>query len=370
VVKSLKGGLFGSLAVISALAMAQSVRGEDTAWVSMYNGKNLEGWTPYFAKSGLTNPDSTFQYSPEGYLFVNQHLSKTETGFGHLFYTKKKLSYYMVRAVYRFTSKGAAPGFAPGGDQPQNNGLMIHGQDPKTMNGKDFPTSSECQLLGPENALNSGPKSQGFLSGTSANLCVSGITVNYKGNDVSSNCWKAEYPAAWKNTYIPFEDTAGWSDVTARVLGDSLIQHYIHGVKVLEFSKIRANGAPLKDGYMTIQAEGTPTQFKTLAYVDLTGCMDKGKPGYKSYFVKSDPTLCDVTDVRGRMPEGAPVLAREGALLALQRGGGTLVEVHRADGSRMHIVPGSRAFAPDRAGVYLVSVRTGQGLRELKAAWY
>lgn len=176
----------------------------------------------------------------------------------------------MVRAVYRFTTKDAAPGFAPGGDQPQNNGLMIHGQDPKTMNGKAFPTSTECQLLGPENALNSGPKSQGFLGGISANLCVSGITEYYKGNDINSNCWKAEYPAAWKNTKIPFEDTAGWSDITARVLGDSLIQHLIHGQKVLEFSRIRANGSPLKDGYPAIQAEGTPTQFKTLEYADLT----------------------------------------------------------------------------------------------------
>jgi hypothetical protein len=141
--KTLKGGCIGMVALAAILA-AQQARAEDTAWVSMYNGKDLDGWTPYFAKSGLKNPDSTFKYSPEGYLFVDQHLSKTETGFGHLFYTKKKLSYYLVRAVYRFTSKGAAPGFAPGGDQPQNNGLMIHSQDPKTMNGKDFPTSSSA----------------------------------------------------------------------------------------------------------------------------------------------------------------------------------------------------------------------------------
>jgi hypothetical protein len=348
--------------------MAQGVRAEDTAWVSMYNGKDLEGFTPYFEK-GPANPDSTFRYTPEGYLFVNQHLDKGTTGFGHLFYTKKKLSYYMVRAIFRFTTKTSVSGFT-GGDQPQNNGLMIHSQDPKTMNGKSFPTSSECQLLGPENALNSVPKSQGFLSGSDANLCVSGITVNYKGNDVSSNCWRSEYPAAWKNTNIPFEDTAGWTDVTARVLGDSLIQHYIHGVKVLEFSKIRANGAALKDGYLAIQAEGTPTVFKTLEYVELTGCMDKSKPGYKSYFVKSDATLCDVTGIKGGLARGAPLLAREGALLALRGGAGTIVEVRRADGSRLNVAPGASAFAPDRAGVYLISVRTSQGLRELKAAWY
>jgi hypothetical protein len=195
--------------------------------------------------------------------------------------------------------------------------------------------------------------------------------VNYKGNDVSSNCYKAEYPAAWKNTYIPFEDTAGWSDVTARVLGDSLIQHYIHGVKVLEFSRIRANNAPLKDGYMTIQAEGTPTQFKTLAYVDLTGCMDRSKPGYKSYFVKSDPTLCEVTGIGEPMREGnGPVLAREGRMFMVRGGDASIIEVRRADGSRLRVAPGAQGFAPDRAGVYVVLMRTARGRSVSKAVLY
>jgi hypothetical protein len=373
------GGLRGMLVLASISAACEFARAEDTAWVSMPNGKNLDGWTSYFEKSGLTNPDSTFRYSPEGHFFVDQHVAKNVTGFGHLFYTKKKLSYYMVRAVYRFTTKDAAPGFAPGGDQPQNNGLMIHSQDPKTMNGKAFPTSSECQLLGPENALNSGPKSQGFLSGISANLCVSGITVNYKGNDISSNCWKAEYPAAWKNTKIPFEDADGWSDITVRVLGDSLIQHFIHGQKVLEFSRIRANGSALKDGYLAIQAEGTPTQFKTLEYVELTGCMDKGKPGYRTYFVKSDPALCDVTGVGGPFRKhlrgedregGAPVLVREGRTFAVRGGGASILEVRRPDGSRVDLADDARAFAPDRAGVYLVTLRTAAGTAVRRAVLY
>lgn len=353
------------------MALTPTVRAEDTAWVSMHNGKNLEGWTPYFEKSGLTNPDSTFQYSPEGYFFVNQRLSKNTTGFGHLFFTKKKLSYYLVRAVYRFTTKDAAPGFAPGGDQPQNNGLMIHSQDPKTMNGKAFPTSSECQLLGPENALNSGPKSQGFLSGISANLCVSGITVNYKGNDISSNCWKAEYPATWKNTKIPFEDADGWSDITVRVLGDSLIQHYIHGTKVLEFSKIRANGAALKDGFLAIQAEGTPTQFKALEYVELTGCMDKSNANYRSYFVKNDPQACNTTSIRpSSAAKEAPSLVREGTRLVLKGSAGNIAEVIRADGSRMTVDAGARAFVPDRACIYLISIRTARGMLVRKVVWY
>ena len=119
---------------------AQDIRGEDTAWVPMHNGKTLEGWTPYFTRTGLRNTDSTFQFNPEGDLYVNQRQSKSTTGFGHLFYTRKKLSYYMARARYRFTTETTAPGFTPSADQPQNNGFMIHSQDPATMNGKRIAT--------------------------------------------------------------------------------------------------------------------------------------------------------------------------------------------------------------------------------------
>jgi hypothetical protein len=349
---------------------------EDTAWVSMFNGKDLEGWTPYFSKTGLKNTDSTFQYSPEGYFFVNQRQSKNTTGFGHLFYTRKKLSYYMARAIYRFTSETTAPGFSPSGDQPQNNGLMIHSQAPNTMNGKDFPTSSECQLLGPKNALNNDQRNAGFKNGTSANLCVSGITVNYNGNDISSNCWHANYPSAWKNTDIPFEDKDGWSDVLVRVLGDSLIQHFIHGEKVLEFSRIRAGGSALKDGYLAIQAEGTPTQFKVLDYVDLTGCMDKTSANYRTYFVKSDPTLCQPTHLA---PEDrrthnlkAPRLRREGNRLVLSRlfdPTAIITEVRRVDGIREAVPDDSQSFAPSRPGLYLVSIRSSMGRDIIKIIW-
>jgi hypothetical protein len=357
-------------AVAAIAAAAATAWAEDTAWVSMYNGKDLDGWTPYFAKKGLANPDSTFQYSPEGYLFVNQRLGKDVTGFGHMFYTKKKLSYYIARAVYRFTSEGAAPGFMPSSDQPQNNGLMIHSQDPKTMNGKDFPTSAECQLLGPKNALFLNPGG-GWPVGKTGNLCPNGITVNINGGDFNGgHCEQAQYPQTWKNTKTPWEDSAGWSDMTIRVLGDSLIQHYVHGVKVLEYSRIRSNGAPLKEGYLAIQAEGTPTQFKVLEYVELTGCTDKSKPGYRSYFVKTDNSKCDAVPVAAEGgPAAAPYLARSGRGFAV-RGDAVIVEVRRADGTREPLRPGAREFVPDRAGIHWAVLSGPAGRSVQRIAWY
>ena len=41
--------------------------------------------------------------------------------------------------------------------------------------------------------------------------------------------------------------------------------------------------------------------------LDLVGCMDKGKPAYRSYFVKNDPAACNTTTIgKGRKPSRSP----------------------------------------------------------------
>ena len=98
--------------------------------------------------------------------------------------------------------------------------------------------------------------------------------------------------------------------------------------------------------------------------------MDKTKPGYRSYFVKSDPAQCEVTGFGRQIQNNhAPVLAREGGRLWCAEGPppssrcGDLTV-------RAWAWPGRRAFAPDRSGVYMVSIRTAAGITVRKAALY
>lgn len=314
--------------------------------------------------------------TPEGWLDVNVHLKYDSTGVGHLFYTRRKFSYYMVRVVYRFTKTGLGPGWS-GQDNVQNNGLMIHCKGPTEVNNAGFPPSVEVQLVGPANTFfNRDLVAQGWKYGTSMNLCANGITANLKGSDVSSNCHHANYPAAWKNTEIPWEDRDGWSDATVRALSDSLFQHYIHGAKVHEYTRVRRDGQPLKEGYLAVQAEGSSTQFKSIEVLDLVGCMDRSKAAYRSYFVKNDPQACTSTGISARAAGGAPPsfsgvrLVEEGGQLTVQGEGAGLIAVRRADGSRLEVPPGVRSFTPDQAGIYLVSIRTAAGIQVRKIAWH
>ena len=361
------------LIALITLAAIHSARAEDSAWVSLLNGRNLEGWTPYFSspklRNRLTNPDSTFKITPEGWLYADVHLPYDSVRVGHLFYTRRKLSYFMVRAVYRYTTRVLGPGWT-GADNIQNNGFMIHCAAPAEQT-QDFPPSVEVQLVGPANTFfNRDLVVQGWKYGTSMNLCANGITAHLDGRDVSSNCHHADYPSAWKNTEIPWEDPEGWSDATVRVLADSLFQHFIHGAKVHEYTRVRRGGQPLREGYLAVQAEGSSTQFRSIEVLDLVGCMDRSNPAYRAYFVKNDPQACAVTGAAPSLPgyDGS-LLSREGRKLVVRGGGISIAEVRRVDGSRLALAPSSRTFAPDRAGLYLVTLRTPFGTRVRKAYW-
>ncbi|MDQ3000379.1 MAG: DUF1080 domain-containing protein [Fibrobacterota bacterium] len=365
-------GTFGKLigvaamAAMAPLAFFSTSHAEDSAWVSLLNGKDLRDWTLSFQKTGLKNTDSIFKILANGNLMVDIQTSFKTTGFGHLFYTKRKFSHYLVRSWYRFPTATYGPDWGFGWNM-QNNGLMLHSQDPKTMKDKDFPTCIEVQLMGPKNLQNEGLKGLGFKYATSANLCTPSTFVAYNGNNnYTEHCTAAQYPDAWKNTEIPWDDKDGWSDATVRVLGDSLVQHFIHSIKVFEYSKIREdNGTPLKEGYISVQAEGTSTEFKTLEVLDLVGCMDKNKPGYRSYFVKDDASACNVSSVAVPQEAARFEWVREGGRFRVIGNGARIASVRKLDGSILERLSGADApvtiYSPREPGMYLVTVETPSG---------
>jgi hypothetical protein len=85
-------------------------------------------------------------------------------------------------------------------------------------------------------------------------------------------------------------------------LGDSLITHIINGDTVLQYAKpqigggvvanydpaIKQDGKLLKDGFIALQSEGQPVDFRNIKILNLQGCMDPKSKKYRSYYVKSD----------------------------------------------------------------------------------
>lgn len=366
----LAGSLAAAPGALASPAAGDTGRAEDSAWIPLFNGRDLEGWTAKFEGEPLgENPDSTFAVE-DGMLFANNHLPFADCPFGHLFYVKRKFSHYLIRAEYRFPQEKSAPGYATWTNQ--NNGLMLHSQDPKTLGlGASFPSSMEVQLLGPKNTNESGVvPSADWPVGKTANLCTPQSFVSWNGKDHTQHCTPAQYPAAWKGTRIPWDRE--FSEVTVRVLGDSLVSHHIRGEKVFEYTRLRLDdGTPLREGYVSIQAEGTPTLFRRLEVLDLVGCMDKAKPAYRSFFVKHDPAACGPSALAspGGEAAGARAIFRGGLLsVAGTRSPVREILLLAPDGRVLATLQGPEASALPRTvpRFFLAQVRTASGAFQTK----
>jgi hypothetical protein len=266
-------------------ARAQPDAGNET-WVQLFNGRNLEGWTAKYSKHDLGENFNDTVRVENGVLQIRYDgWRKFDGEFGHVFY-REPFSYYRLAAEYRFVGEQV-----PGGPDwaVRNNGLMLHCQKPETMlKDQDFPISIEVQLLG---GLGNGrPR-------TTANLCTPGSHVVMNGQLHTAHCTNST-----SSTY----EGDQWVRVEVEVHGGERVRHVIDGRTVLEYTKpqigggnvspvdpaVKIDGAPMAAGYIAIQAETAPTDFRKIELLNLEGCTDPKASNYKTYFVKANNSVC------------------------------------------------------------------------------
>lgn len=275
-----------SLALLTGvlLAFGQSPADRED-WVPLFNGRNLDGWTPKITGYPVgENALNTFRVE-DGLLKVRYDAYDTfRERFGHLFY-KDAFSYYVIAVEYRFVGEQAAggPGWAT-----RNSGIMVHGQPAATMQrDQDFPISIEVQLLG---GLGKGPR-------TTANLCTPGTNVEMQGALVTRHC---------VNSTSPTLDGDQWVRVEVHVHGDQTIRHVVNGQTVLEYQRPQIGGgnvinfdpAQKKDGTLlargsiSLQSESHPVDFRKVELLNLSGCRDPKAKNYKRYHLHDEPGAC------------------------------------------------------------------------------
>ena len=270
-----------TLALNCVFAFTQSNK-DKKEWVSLFNGKDIKDWTVkiYHHEVG-ENFGNTFRVE-DGIIKVRyDKYGDFNDQFGHLYF-KKPYAYFHLIVEYRFTGElqRGAPSYTL-----RNSGVMFHSQDPQTMpKEQNWPISVEMQFLG---GLSDGK------SRPTGNMCSPGTDVVFKGRVHPSHCIESS-----SKTY----DGDQWVRAELIVLGDSLVTHIINGDTVLQYSKpqigggivsgarpdIKIDGKLLSEGFIALQSEGQPVDFRKVEILDLQGCMDPKSKKYKSYFVKSD----------------------------------------------------------------------------------
>jgi len=234
-------------------------------WQTLFNGRDLDGWTPKIRKHELgDNYADTFRVQDGLLTVAYDGYQSFDEQFGHLFFAQP-FSNYRLRIEYRFVGAQApnAPAWAA-----RNSGVMVHSQPPASMlRDQDFPISIEVQFLG---GLGDGkPRPTG-------NLCSPGTRVVYLGQPDAAHCIQASAPTI---------DGDGWITADVLVEGSGRIVHYIDGAPVIEYGAIsygggnvnghdpnaKPDGMPLGSGYLALQSESHPIQFRRVELLNLDG---------------------------------------------------------------------------------------------------
>ncbi|MES2922256.1 MAG: DUF1080 domain-containing protein [Verrucomicrobiota bacterium] len=241
------------------LILISPLLADEQPWVPLFNGRNLDGWTPKI--SGHVTGDNfanTFRVE-DGILKVSYDgYPKFNAQYGHLF-TNIAYSHYILRMEYRFTGKMMA-------DAPNyvnlNSGVMIHSQTPQSMGlNQGFPASMEVQFLADE----------GKGKRATANVCTPGTNLEMDGKLVTKHIVESSAPT------FPAEE---WVKMEVEVRGSEQVIHRINGVEVLRYQRPQLDPrnelAPATDllnagadkilnyGHIALQAEGQPVWFRNI----------------------------------------------------------------------------------------------------------
>jgi hypothetical protein len=227
-------------------------------WIQLFNGKDLNDWNIKIKGYPLNeNIHNTFRVE-NGLLKVSyDEYDDFGSTYGHIFY-KKPFSNYILKLQYRFIGEQAK-----GGQEwaKKNNGIMIHSQSPESMNlNQDFPVSLEVQLLG---GLDKN------IERPTGNLCTPGMHVTMNNTLITDHCIPSSSPTFYDDE---------WINIEVEVHNDSLIIHKINGNEVISYSKpvfggeYNTNfkaGEPVKSGYISLQSESHPIEFRNIELLEL-----------------------------------------------------------------------------------------------------
>ncbi len=248
-----------SLMIILFISLPLNAQDEGE-WISIFNGENLDGWTIKFSGQDLgVNYRDTVRVEDGMLRVVYDNYTTFDDAYAHIFY-KEKLSHYRLKFDYRFTGEQVPQSETW---NVRNSGVMFHSQSAQSMYyDQDFPASIEAQLLG---GLGTDDRQTG-------NICTPGTNFYKNGEVMNEHCYRSS-----SKTYHGDQ----WVTLEIEVNGDEKIKHFINGELVYEYEKTQIipneedsapmikEILPLKEGYIALQAESHPIDFKNIMLMKL-----------------------------------------------------------------------------------------------------
>ncbi len=233
-------------------------RGESSSWHSLFNGKDINDWTVKIHHHEVgDNYGKTFRVEDKMIRVIYDQYDTFNNRYGHL-YHNTPYSHFHLKMEYRFAEpwRKDAPGYTE-----LNSGIMFHSQDPRTMRKEqDWPISVEMQFLA--QLADGKPRPTG-------NMCSPGTDVVFNGKIDPRHCINSTSKTYQKDEWIKAE---------LIVRGSEMVTHIINGDTVLRYTKpqigggvannydpeIKIDGKLLDSGFIALQSEGQPIDFRNI----------------------------------------------------------------------------------------------------------
>jgi hypothetical protein len=235
----------------------------EAAWQQLFNGKDLDDWIVKINGHQLhDNFKNTFRVE-KGILKVSYDgYENFENRFGLLTY-KTPFSNYKFRLQYRFIGLQTKGGEAWA---TKNSGVMIHSQSPESMLlHQAFPLSLEVQLLG--GITPNTPRPTG-------NLCTPATNVSINDIVFTDHCINANSKTYYGEEWVALEIIVTKENITHKINGKTVIS-YSNPTIGGQFLKATSkeiqlkDGQPLTGGYISLQSESHPIEFKNIELLEL-----------------------------------------------------------------------------------------------------
>lgn len=251
-----------AIALVCAAAPQGALAEKAGPWRRIFDGKTLDGWTPKIARHPVgENWRDTFIVRDGAIRASYAGYDKFAMQFAHLFY-KTPFKAYRLRLSYRILPAELS-------DPPvwarSNSGVMFHSEAPQSMGlNQSFPVSVEFQILGVD----------GDQPATGA-VCTPGTNIHIAGVLTTTHCIPSTGPKIPNGT---------WTKLELEVLPSGEVTHRINGKVVNRYGGVELDPAdrdgkrliaarggvlPVKEGYIALQGEGHPIEFKDIEIQEL-----------------------------------------------------------------------------------------------------
>ena len=328
---------------LGTLAAKTATKPTGSDWVSLFNGRNLDGWYTYLPSKGRNNdPQGVFKVE-NGMLHILDIPDRGQRQeFGYLATTRSYGDYHL-RFEYRWGRKK----FAPRADAKRDSGVVYHVQ------GRDrvWPKSVEYQIL----EGNTGDF--WLIGGTTLTTTVASPRADpkqYREGGASYTTRPRSYVRVERDRRR--DSLTGWNTGEIIVRGDETI-HIVNGEVVNRGSNIRSGGKPLTEGRILFQAEGAEVYYRNIELKPLVS--ESGGSGKRITLFDGRSTDAWTPANRG----GESWSVKDGALEVNpgSRVGANDLETKRSFGDfKLHLefqVPKSSASASEQnrgnSGIYL-----------------